>query len=523
MITKRLIFVLLIFVFTVRNVLAQQQSETQRLTARIQKMMDEVPDGGPTGEQVGWNWNWHISQLMDKCKQTPTDELLLPTEKILNTMFNKMSEGPDGYYGFVGPYIYNNEYWCDVHVSDAILTGHALTFAMLIHDKPELKKKYKTSYDRFIAVAKTNLIEKWDKRNTYFEDGPFAGYSEGTMFCKPNDMKNWFEKASARPNDAPAPTLPFNKDLDMAYCMLQLYYLTGEVYYKNCAEKIFNRCKAGMNRFNGGYTWNYWEPTSPKDIIEKAPGRWDLSHWVGTHPYRDYQLSEVSKIIFAYDFGVTFTEEDIKRLVHTNLKFMWNGKVGEDAQWANSDSKLPGYVKAKPSTAYPTTAGTVWSPLARFDETIGKLSKKPQPVNWARKYVQDEDNARRLIQLEAQTGINYYWKMPVRVEDFPWMKGIAESGGQTLAAVIPSVVPAGESTMIISKSYNVERSPLEIYVRPLGEPPTASAHLTTQQMGNSVLMYYSWDGTINGVRKPGEYVIIWKFLGGERAYPVTLR
>jgi hypothetical protein len=108
-----------------------------------------------------------------------------------------------------------------------------------------------------------------------------------------------------------------------------------------------------------------------------------------------------------------------------------------------------------------------------------------------------------------------------KVEDFPWMKGIAESGGQTMAVVIPSVVPVGENTMILSKSYGVERSPLEIYVRPLAGGEVTL--LTTQQMGNSVQMFYSWDGTINGTRTPGEYVIIWKFLGGERAYPVTLR
>ena len=104
-----------------------------------------------------------------------------------------------------------------MHVSDAILCGHALTFAMIVHNKPELSEKYRKSYDRFIAIAKKDLIEKWEKRGTFVVDGPFAGYSESTMFCKPNDMKNWFEQASARPNNAPAPSLPFNKALDMGY------------------------------------------------------------------------------------------------------------------------------------------------------------------------------------------------------------------------------------------------------------------------------------------------------------------
>ena len=479
------------------SVSAQSPNAAKQLTDRILKMIEEVPDGGPTGEQVGWNWNWYLNQLMDQCRKTPTEEWLQPTERILNTMFDKMSEGYDGYKGFVGPFIYNeNEYWCDVHVSDAILTGHALTFAMIIHDRPELQAQYGESCKRFIALARKDLIEKWDTRKTFVDDGPFGGYRDGTMYCKPGDMKNWFELDSAR-TDNKAPSLPFNKSLDMAYCMLQLYYLTGETPYKDQATKIYNRVKAGMNRFDGGYTWNYWEPVSPRDILETAPGRYDLTHWVGTHPYRDYQLGEVEKILFAYDMGVTFTGDDMQRLVNTNLKFMWNGDL-DDPQWANSDSKLPGYVKAAPSTAYPTTAGTVWAPLARFDETIAKLAKRSPSDSWERKHAPD-----------------------AQVDDFPWMRGIGESGGQTEAIVIPSVVPPGESTMILSKAYSTERLPVEIYVRPIdGDTMTL---LTTQSMGNSVQLFYSWDGKIDGRRTPGEYLIFWKYRNGERAYPVTLQ
>ena len=475
------------------------------MTSRIQEMMNRVPDGGPTGEQVGWEWNYFLGPLLERCRQSPTDEWLLPTEKILNTMFDKMSEGPDGYKGFIGPYIYNNEYWCDAHVSDAILSAHALTFAMIIHDQPELKEKYGKSCERFIAVVRKDLIEKWDSRKTFVVDGPFAGYREGTLYCKPDDRKNWFERESVRANDAPTPSLPFNKALDMGYCMLQLYHLIGEGSYKDRAEKIYNRIKAGMSRFDGGYTWNYWEPVSPKDIIEKTPGRYELSHWVGTHPYRDYQLGEISKIMLAYDMGITFTENDIARLVHTNLKFMWNGEM-ENPQWTNSDSKLPGYIKAAPSTAYPTTAGTVWTPLARFDDTIRQLALQKAKTD-KREFVPEKKFERK-------------YAPNAKVEDFPWMKGVAESGGQTEAIVIPSVVPPDGNTMILSKSYSVQRSPVEIFVRPLeGGEMTL---LATQQMGDSVQMFYLLDGKINGRRTPGQYVVVWKFLGGERAYPVTL-
>ena len=64
-------------------------------------------------------------------------------------------------------------------------------------------------------------------------------------------------------------------------------------------------------------------------------------------------------------------------------------------------------------------------------------------------------------------------------------------------------------------------SPVDIFVRPLkGGKETLIA---TQQMGNGIQLFYVWDGKIDGKRTKGEYVIIWKYRGGERAYPFTLK
>jgi hypothetical protein len=107
-----------------------------------------------------------------------------------------------------------------------------------------------------------------------------------------------------------------------------------------------------------------------------------------------------------------------------------------------------------------------------------------------------------------------------KVEEPRWMKGVSESAGQMEAVVIPSVVPAGKSTTILSKA-DGEISALTIYVRPLkGGKETL---ITTQQMGNGAQLFHVWDGKIDGKRAKGEYVIIWKYRNGERAYPVTLK
>ncbi|MDR2037963.1 MAG: hypothetical protein LBQ60_08570 [Bacteroidales bacterium] len=251
------------------------------------------------------------------------------------------------------------------------------------------------------------------------------------------------------------------------------------------------------------YTWNYWEPVSPKDInIHSTRNERILSHWVGTHPYRNYQDGEVAKIVYAYDMGVTFTEKDIRRLINTNLGLMWNGNR-QHPEWANSDSGLPGYTKAAPSEAYPTTAGIYWSALSRFDTTICYLVNKARSKN---------------VQICSVDFVRAY-APDVVVEEPVWMKGIKESAGQTEAIVIPSVVPPGENTVILSKAL-APMSPVEISVRLLEGEDTIP--IVTQQMGNGIQLFYVWDGKINGRRTPGQYVIIWKYMGGERAYPVTL-
>ena len=478
---------------------------TQKETRDLAQKLEVIPDGGATGEQTGWNLNYYLGPVLRRC-ESATDEWLKPTERILNMLADKMAVGPDGYKGFIGPYIYNNTHWCDVHVGDAILVVHLLHFASIIHRHPELKQQYGKSAERFIAIGKRDLIEKWEKRGTFVVDGVFAGYREWNRFCKPDDIAGeWYTTDQARGEGVAFPSLPFNKAMDMAHCMLLIYEVTGEKVYKDKAEKIFNRFKAGLNPFRGGYTWNYWEPVAPEDVnIQSTRNERILTHWVGTHPYRDYQAGEMDMVVHAYNMGITFTDDDIRRFIHTNLQFMWNGDLSNPA-YENSNSKLPGYVKPPPSKDYPTTAGTYWSALAQFDTTLFHLR------NNGRRSPGDTPRIAGFVRQYAPKAV---------VKEPAWMKGIGESAGQMEAIVIPSVVRKGQNAVILSKA-DGEPAPVEIWVSPLKK---GKAHrITTQQMGNGIQLFYDWDGTVNGRRITGEYVIIWKYKGGERAYPVTLK
>ena len=500
-----IILITLIFPFVAFTIDDDRPELMQKETSDLAKKLEVIPDGGATGEQVGWNLNYLLGPVLRRCENA-TDDWLKPTERILNMLADKMAVGPDGYKGFIGPYMYNNEHWCDVHVGDAILVVHLLHFASIIHHHPELKNQYGKSAERFLTIGKRDLIEKWEKRGTYVVDGPFAGYREWNRFCKPDDIAGeWYTCDQARGNGVATPSLPFNKAMDMAHCMLLIYDMTGEKAYKDKAEKIFNRFKAGLNPFQGGYTWNYWEPVAPEDVnIHANQDEHILTHWVDTHPYRNYQSGEIDMAVHAYNLGVTFTDKDIRRFIHTNLKFMWNGDLSNPA-YENSNSKLPGYVKPPPSKEYPTTAGIYWGALEQFDTTILYLKNK----------------GRRIPDTRLET-IGFVRKSAPKaiVKEPAWMKDIGESAGQMEAIVIPSVVRKGQNTVILSKA-DGEPAPVEIWVRPLKK--REPFRITTQQMGNGAQLFYNWDGKINGKRKPGEYVIIWKYKGGERAYPVSLQ
>ena len=124
--------------------------------------------------------------------------------------------------------------------------------------------------------------------------------------------------------------------------------------------------KSRMQKYKDELHWNYWEPG----------GQWDLGtgkraiHWVGVHPERNYQSGEVVNILKAYNGGIVFTEEDIRSIVNTNLKAMWNGDTSKPL-FANSNADLKGALT--PAAYAGRHAGELWTPLAQVDGTVREL------------------------------------------------------------------------------------------------------------------------------------------------------
>ena len=106
-------------------------------------------------------------------------------------------------------------------------------------------------------------------------------------------------------------------------------------------------------RADGKYfVWNYWDPAGAWDY--QANGT--TKHWVGVHPNGGYYEIDVGGIVNAFEHGLVFSREDIRRLIATNRDFMWDQDV-EHAQFQRIDGGMADSRWAK-------TPGVLWSALA---------------------------------------------------------------------------------------------------------------------------------------------------------------
>ncbi|MEX0886010.1 MAG: hypothetical protein WD009_06180 [Phycisphaeraceae bacterium] len=321
-----------------------------------------------TGEQFCWHARVPAGTFVQGYLATGDRAWLDEAVHYFDTLVDRMDEGADGYKGWIGPYIYDNSVWGDVHVGDAILFDPMLRFSELVLvEEPELAADYGQAAQRYVELAKVHLFEKWDARGTYHQDGPFGAYMSWDHYAQPEDLSAWIHMPERRNTSL---SLPFNKNADMASVALRIHRVTGETWYRERAEQIFGYFKSRMQRHGEQYVWNYWEPVGPWDLDPAEPG--GLRHWVQVHPHRNYQSGEVSKIVMAYHHGVVFTEADIRAIIHTNLEVMWDGDTSRP-RFANANLVVdPGQSREREDTGS-GLAGTLWTSLADFSDTVREI------------------------------------------------------------------------------------------------------------------------------------------------------
>ncbi len=338
---------------------AQETPDPAAHFARVMANRNLAVEGQVTGEGFCWHAAYAADSFVDGYQTHGDGAWLDGAARYFDWLVSLMAVGPDGYRGFIGPYIYDTQYWADVHVGDAILINPMLRFAEVVLGDQSLEAVHGARARRYIALAERDLMEKWDARGTWHDDGPQGAYASWDRYLLPDDLSTWRNL----PGDKSGLSLPFNKQMDMGVAALRLFRLTGNAAHRVRAEKIFALFRARLRLFEGGYVWNYWEPLGPWDIDLDQQR---IRHWVNVHPTRNYQSREVASIVEAYHTGIVFTRQDIERIIHTNIENMWNGDR-DKPRWRNAG--LGGLWTPQPEGR----AGTLWTALGDFDARVRQL------------------------------------------------------------------------------------------------------------------------------------------------------
>jgi len=453
------------------------------------------------GEAFCWHARSGMDQFVDNYELTKNTAWLDAGVRYYDFLVSKLETGPDGYKGWIGPYMYDNKYWIDSHVGDAILFNGILDFAVLVLEDNALKARYGDKARAYADLAKKHLIEKNDKRGTWKDDGAIGSYVSYSQYMEPGNLKEWTYGSEVLKSGL---SHPFNKQMDMGQACLRLYRITGEKFYRQRAEKIFLRMKRQLQLTDNHYEWNYWEPFGPWDInLEKNETR----HWVGINPSAGYQSREVAQMVDAYHTGVVFDETDIKRLINTHLDVMWN-KDKENPGFTNS------YIAHGANKPGEKPTGTLWTSLMDFDQRIRDL--------YAARFDEEDLQSASYLRFEKVVSQNppgfkrKYAKEPVKLPRVDK----SDSKELRMVVVIPGTIKKGGKFIIANSSWKSdEATQIDLYSAD-GKQKLTSLGRTSRQMH-----IFEWDGKEPGTQKQlkGDFRIRWTVGNGYREFPVTIK
>lgn len=469
----------------------------------------------PKGESFCWNARTRTEVFIDYYRSTGNVAYLEAGLDYCDWLLSRMDSSPDGYKGWIGPSLYDKRYWTDVLVGDAILFDGMLDYAILVFEDRALKAGYASRVAPYIASAKRNFVEKYDKRGTWIEDGPYGGYIASANFLKEGNLNEWIHS----PNSSGAGVShPFNKQMDAALVCLKLHRVTGEAFYRDRAERIFFTVKSHFQFFDDHYCWNYYEPLYPGDVdLVKR----DTRHGIWVHPWRSgYQAGEVSKIVEAYHYGIVFDEQDIRRIINTNLKVMWNGSR-EDPKFINSNglgadgdtTGLAAFKRAYGHSNVVKNGGELWTSLLDFDQTIRDL--------YALRFKGDTlsegyQRYKREVLATPPGFFRKYARGKVTVPKFAF----TECKELYAAVALPHILPKGGNSILLCKSWSSGNLAIDLY-SPRGKKV---ANLYSGRIREGVF-FIQWDGKDPQTKEQlkGNYVVRWSKDGGYREFPIAIQ
>lgn len=334
---------------------------TPTITAKSfrEKIMANNSLAKATGETFAWASTYEIVGFFHGYYAYQDKSWLEEASTFIDYQISRLETEPDGFKGWVGIHYGIKGQEASVVIGDALICKYMLMFSEIVLKDEALKKSpLGKKAEEYVALAKSILVDKWDKRGGYYEDGMFMSYlSTGWVV----DRKE--NKAVEFPDKKWSENL--NKHATMGSCFLKLYRITGEKMYKERAEKIFGHYKAifRYHKDEDRYFWNFWEPLAPFDFKPEGD---NAKSWIAVHPCQPgYQVGECEEIVEAYHTGVVFSEDDMKKLVNNNL-WMWNKSL-TDIHFKSADGTE---IIAKNYPRAGQDAGALFPSLVYFDPQL---------------------------------------------------------------------------------------------------------------------------------------------------------
>ena len=306
--------------------------------------------------------------------------------------------------------------------------------------------------------------------------------------------------------------------MDVGEVCLRLYRITGHKIYRDRAERIFLTAKSHFQYFDNHYCWNYFDPLTPGDVdLEKK----DTRHGVWVHPWRSgYQALEVEKIVEAYHYGIVFDEQDMKRIINTNLNIMWNkdkiNPIFISSNGLGADHDTTGMAAFRATYGHSTTfknEGELWTGLLDFDQRIRDL--------YELRFKEGEKSTERLhyentIRKNPPGFKRKYAKGEVMVPAV----NFTECKELYLDTVLPHQITKQEKSIIICKSWIPGELQIDLY-----STSGKKVHNLFKGKIAEGIFIITWDGK-NPAKKvtyKGDYKIRWTMGKGYREFPVVIK
>ncbi|HHW08546.1 MAG TPA: hypothetical protein GXX29_01075 [Firmicutes bacterium] len=195
-------------------------------------------------------------------------------------------------------------------VHTGMITYPMARFVRLVYEDTALQPQFKEAAEELLQAVKLAVAV----HDEDFITGPGEGEGYYTL------------ADAAKKVGISVSTAPFNQQNALGRTLLELYLITGEDIYK---DKVTRLAMFMRNRLyampDGTYTWMYHLPPfklegpvilSERDAARVVPNTEDVSH-AGIN---------VDFIVEAYKAGIVFTADDIKALVQTVLRRIFDSR-----------------------------------------------------------------------------------------------------------------------------------------------------------------------------------------------------